>query len=36
MPSSVARRTRSSGENAPSFREKKERTSRWTKEEVRI
>jgi hypothetical protein len=30
IPSSAARRARSSGENAPSFREKKDRTSRCT------
>jgi len=34
MPSSAARRARSSGENAPSFSEKNDRTSRCTKEET--
>src|ERR1700675_195399 len=34
MPSSAARATSCSGVNAPSFREKQERTSRWAKEEA--
>src|SRR6266545_4964038 len=36
MPSSAARRARSSGENAPSFKEKKDRTSRCTKGSTEI